>query len=253
MERVEPRSEPRSERRAALRTAVVWDAVQRALAGSQAGQAARIVDVGGGTGGFAVRLAEQGHRVTVVDPSPDALAALGRRADERGVADRVTGVQGDVSDLRSLVGSGADGADLVLCHGVLGVVVDPAAAIGSLAAVLRPGGTLSLLVSQRHAAVLHRAMAGNLAEARDLLTDPRGGTAGGEHRFTAPELADLLAAAGFTSTHTQAVRVFTDLVPAATLDGEPGAIDALLELERTVADRPEYLALATQLHLLAST
>ena len=40
----------------------------------------------------AVRLAEQGHQVTVVDPSPDALAALGRRAAESDVADRVTGV-----------------------------------------------------------------------------------------------------------------------------------------------------------------
>ena len=48
------------ERRAALRTAVVWDAVQQVL-GAPGG---RIVDIGGGTGGFAVRLAEQGHQVT---------------------------------------------------------------------------------------------------------------------------------------------------------------------------------------------
>ena len=39
------------ERRAALRTAVVWDAVQQVL-GAPGG---RIVDIGGGTGGFAVR------------------------------------------------------------------------------------------------------------------------------------------------------------------------------------------------------
>ena len=37
------------------------------------------------------RVAELGHRVTVVDPSPDALAILARRAEERGVADRVAG------------------------------------------------------------------------------------------------------------------------------------------------------------------
>ncbi|MEZ5095109.1 MAG: hypothetical protein R2731_02675 [Nocardioides sp.] len=37
---------------------------------------------------------ELGHQVLVVDPSPDALAALARRA-ESGVTDRVTGVQGD--------------------------------------------------------------------------------------------------------------------------------------------------------------
>jgi len=35
------------------------------------------------------------------------------------------------------------------------------------------------------------------------------------------------------------------------LDLEPGAAQALVELERAVAERPEYLSLATQLHLLA--
>ena len=35
------------------------------------------------------------------------------------------------------------------------------------------------------------------------------------------------------------------------LDLEPGATAALLELEQAVAERPEYLPLATQLHLLA--
>ncbi len=48
-----------------------------------------------------------------------------------------------------------------------------------------------------------------------------------------------------------AVRVFADLVPGALLDSEPGATAALLDLERAVASRPEYLPLATQLHLLA--
>ena len=41
-----------------------------------------VLDIGGGTGGFAVRVAELGHRVPVVDPSPDALASLDRRARE---------------------------------------------------------------------------------------------------------------------------------------------------------------------------
>ena len=87
-----------SERRSLVRTGVVWEALRRALAapGADAEQRASIVDLGGGTGGFAVPLAELGHRVLVVDPSPDALAALGRRAAEHGVTDLVTGVQGDV-------------------------------------------------------------------------------------------------------------------------------------------------------------
>ena len=51
---------------------------------ARAAQAGRtvldVVDVGAGTGGLAVSIASRGHRVTVVDPSPDALAAARWRA-----------------------------------------------------------------------------------------------------------------------------------------------------------------------------
>jgi hypothetical protein len=40
-------------------------------------------------------------------------------------------------------------------------------------------------------------------------------------------------------------------VPSAVLDGEPGAVEGLLDLERAVADRPEFLPLAAQVHALA--
>ena len=235
-----------SDRRQSVRAGVVWDGVRRVLEGDDAsGGQARIVDIGGGTGGFAVPLAELGHHVQVIDPSPDALASLDRRARERGVADRVAGQQGDLSDLPSLV----DEADLVLCHGVLEMVDDPAASLAALAGVLRPGGHLSLLVAQRHAAVVARAMAGHFQAARELLDGDATGRGG--RRFTDAEVTDLLAAAGMQPTSVQAVRVFADLVPGSLLDLEPGATAALVELERAVATRPEYLPLAAQLHVLA--
>jgi hypothetical protein len=49
------------------------------------------------------------------------------------------------------------------------------------------------------------------------------------------------------------VRVFADLVPGSLLDLEPGATAALVELERAVAERIEYLSLATQVHVIAHT
>ncbi len=85
---------------ASVRTAVVWEVLSAALAEADPhGRGLDVVDAGGGTGGFAVPLAEAGHRVTVVDPSPDSLAALARRVAERGLEGRVTGVQGDLSEL----------------------------------------------------------------------------------------------------------------------------------------------------------
>ncbi len=236
-------SERPSERRGATRTAVVWEALREVL-----DQPRDVLDIGGGTGGFAVRVAELGHRVSVIDPSPDALAALGRRAAESGVADRVTGQPGDVSSLLEVVPPAS--VDVVLCHGVLEYVDDPAAALATIGEVLRPGGTLSLLVAQRHAAVVARAMAGHFAQARALLdgSDPVGKVG---RRFTHDEVGTLLEQAGFTTRSVHGIRVFADLVPGSLLDLEPGSTQALVELEQAVASRPEYLPLATQVHVLA--
>lgn len=234
-----------------VRTAVVWEVLSAALREADpTGAGLVVVDAGGGTGGFAVPLAEAGHRVTVVDPSPDSLAALQRRAAERGLA--VEALQGDLGDLPQLVEAGS--ADLVLCHSVLEVVDDPAAALAAVAGVLKPGGRLSLLVANRDAAVLARALAGRPDEAAHALTDPAGrwGPADGTaRRWTPAGIAGLVAAAGLSVEQVHGVRTVSDLVPSAVLDIEPGAAAALLALERTLSDRAPFRDLATQLHLLA--
>lgn len=236
-----------SRRRSLVRTAIIWDELQALL--DNATTPAQVLDIGGGTGGFAVRIAELGHQVTVMDPSPDALAAAARRAEESGVADRVVGIQGDLGDLAAgRLAAGLGGVDLVLCHEVFGVVGDHQAALAGIARALRPGGALSLLVRQRHAGVLSHAMAGHFQMALELLDNP---TADREHRFTEAELRTLLEQSGYLLGSLHGVRVFTDLVPAALVDLEPGAGSALIDLERAVSQRPEYLTLATQLHALS--
>ena len=158
------------------RSTLVWDVLQDVVA-TQAAQSGRtaldIVDVGGGTGGFAVPFAALGHRVTVVDPSPDALAAAQRRAAEMQVA--LTAVQGEADGLDGLVGRSA--ADLVICHNVLEYVDSPAAAMAAVARVLRPGAAVSVLAANMVSAVLQRALAGRYAEARRLLDEGGAGAA----------------------------------------------------------------------------
>lgn len=240
-----------------MRTAVVWDVLRAAVGASPgseqgaSGEPLDVLDVGGGTGGFAVPLAVLGHRVTVVDPSPDALASLQRRAGESGVA--VSAVQGDAAGLLEVVDPAS--ADLVLCHGVLEQVDDVAPAVSALVAVLRPGGTLSVLVAHRNAVVLARAVAGHFTEARHALDDPDGRWGRGDpmpRRFTEPELLDVLSGAGLRVGGVHGVRTVADLVPGGLVDLEPGAADALVELELATAHLPAFRAVATQLHVLAT-
>jgi len=107
--------------------------------------------------------------------------------------------------------------------------------------------------AQRHAAVVARAMAGHFQQALAMLEPAEPVSAGGRtgRRYTYDELTALVVGTGLAVDTVHAIRVFADLVPGSLLDLEPGASAALVELEQAVADRPEYLPLATQVHLLA--
>ncbi|MCK1796350.1 methyltransferase domain-containing protein [Streptomyces sp. XM4193] len=242
--------------RAALRTAVVWEVLRDALdrRAARAGrEALEVLDAGGGSGHFAVPLAGLGHRVTVVDPSPNALFALERRAAEEGVAERVQGVQGDAHGLLDVAERG--GYDAVLCHGVLEYVDDPAESVRNAVAALRPeGGTLSVLAAGLGGAVFARALAGHFTEARHALEDPDGRWGSADpmpRRFSPEHLSELLVATGLEVGVIQGVRIFGDLVPGALVDSDPQAVEALAQLEAAAAELPAFRSVAGQLHVLA--
>jgi S-adenosylmethionine-dependent methyltransferase len=250
------------------RTAIVRDIVQTVIS-SLAAQAGRarldILDAGGGTGGFAVPLASLGHNVTVIDPSPDSLAAAERRAAEMSVPLSV--VQGDVADLAMVAGEAS--ADLVLCHSVLEYVDSPADAMASIAQVLRPAGAVSVLAASSVAAVIHRALAGRFDDARRLLAGIGSGSgqpdvpaaagvagtslgpgAARPRRFTLAAVVGLIEGAGLRAGSAHGVRVFADLVPGMFADADPGAADALLALEQAASAHPAFHDIATQFHIV---
>ncbi|PID53758.1 MAG: SAM-dependent methyltransferase [Micrococcales bacterium] len=235
------------------------DAVRQAGDAGQAGAVRlRVVDLGGGTGSQAAGLAKQGHHVTVVDPSPNALAAVSRRAAEAGL-DTLHAEQGDAENLADLLGIGT--VDLVLCHNVLEVVDDPVVALGSVRQVLRadapvttaPGpapptgaasssspatpppvsGRLSLLVANRNAAIVARVARGNLRQAHQMATDPSGSWGADDplrRRFTPLEMAELLAKTGFAQRSVRGIHTLSDLAPynpASEDSPDPALLEAL--------------------------
>jgi SAM-dependent methyltransferase len=239
------------------RAAAVWAALDPVVG---AGAALRVLDVGGGSGNFAVPLARLGHEVTVVDPSADALATLHRRAETAGVGPRVRGVQGDGDLLHEVVAptDGDEGSyDLALCHSVLEVVDDPATTLRELARALRTGGTASIAVANRAGAVLARAVGGHPVEALALLEDrDPDGRVGGQpgaarparRRFTPDDLLALVEAAGLQPGTWRGVSVVADLLDVAS-GADP---DAVRRLELALAGRSPYRDVATGLHVLAT-
>ncbi|GAA2100983.1 methyltransferase [Microlunatus panaciterrae] len=233
-------------RRRSVSQAYLLDLLTSQLEGWQASTGTGVcdvVDVGGGTGGLAIALARLGHSVTVIDPSPDALASLERRTAESAATGRIRGVQGDAGNVVDLIGVG--GADLVVCHRVLEVVDSPVDALAAMALVLRPGGALSLLVSQRHAVVLSQALAGHLASARRVFADAS--------RFDVDRVTDLVQAAGFVNLSLHGIGAIADHVPEALVESETGAYDELYALEAEISQDPAFRAMAPLVHVFAQT
>lgn len=228
------------------------DQVGRALQDLAAGRELEVIDVGGGSGTRAVPLAVGGCRVTVVDPSIDALATLRRRASEAGVADRVRGVQADTDALAGTVR--ASSADLVLCHHVLESVDDPQAATAAMAAALKPAGTLSLLVTGRLAAVLALGIAGRFTEAAAVHANPDGRFGAGDplrRRYDIQSVTALLSGAALTIVQVHGIRVVSGLVSGAVMLAQSQRADELAALERQLASAPPLRDIAADLHILA--
>lgn len=100
------------------------------------GRPLEVLDVGTGTGFFAVLLAEQGCRVTGIDLTPAMLAEAEALTARRGLA--VTFRQMDAQNLQF-----ADGSfDAVVSRNLTWTLPDPARAYAEWHRVLRPGGVL---------------------------------------------------------------------------------------------------------------
>lgn len=225
-----------------------------------------VVDVGGGSGTRAVPLARLGWTVVVVDSSIDALAILGRRAADAGVADRVTGRQADAAALATVVPPGS--ADLVLCHHLLETVDDPAATVAGITATLKPGGVASVLVAGRYAAVLAQAAAGRFGDAAAILVDPDGRFGALDplrRRFDVDGLELLLRDGGLHTESITGMGVLSGLPASGHRPGRPGTgapsggrptggplEPPVADLEAQLSRHHALREIATDLHAVAS-
>lgn len=95
----------------------------------------RMLDVGGGTGGLAIRLAEAlGARVTILDPTPEMVAYVPSRDD----VDVVIGSAEEIP-------FEADLFDAAIASDAFHHFADQSRAVDEMARVVRPGGGLHIL------------------------------------------------------------------------------------------------------------
>ncbi len=215
-------------------------------------QGLRALDLGCGTGATAVRLAQLGIHVTLLDSSPAMLNIAAGAARQAEVADMVAMKHGDAALVADMFPAGS--FDVILCHNILEYVDDPGAVLRSAARMLRdPAGIVSVLVRNQAGEVLKAAIqTGDLSAAEHSLTAEWGHESlyGGCVRlFAADSLHAMLGAASLRVSAQRGVRIVSDYLPAKT--SREVAYERILELERKLGRRPEFAAIARYTHCLA--
>ena len=215
-----------------------------------------VLDAGCGQGTQSLRLARLGHRVVGVDPDLRVLDAFADALaiEEPSVRERVHVLSGRVEDLPGLLEPAS--YDVVLCHGVLMYLPDPAPLVRALAAMVAPGGIVSILARNQAGIALRAGHRGRWAEALAALRgDPAYVNELG-HAARADTVTDLIAiveSAGLEVHAWYGVRVLCD---TATLDADeppPGddELVALLDAEELAGRTDPYRQVAPLFQVIA--
>jgi S-adenosylmethionine-dependent methyltransferase len=233
-----------------LRIDLVFENLREFLHQPQANKSLFALDVGAGTGATAVRLAQLGFHVTLLDSSQAMLDIARLTAKKIGVTNRVTFVEGDAGHLTSLFSASFD---VVLCHNVLEFVDDPTIVLRDASRLLRDAsGVLSVVVRNQAGEVFKAAiLAGNLAAAEANLTSEWGSEPlyGGKVRlFTPSGLQAMLNTVSLAVIAKRGVRVIADYLPERISRSDE--YPRILDLEKMLSSRPEYAAVARYTHFL---
>jgi ubiquinone/menaquinone biosynthesis C-methylase UbiE len=98
----------------------------------------RILDIGGGTAKWAIKLAQRGYRVLCGDISPEMLAIGETKVKELGLSDHISFQQLDIRDMHPLSN---EAFDMVLAVGdVISYALDDDLAVAEIYRVLKPQG-----------------------------------------------------------------------------------------------------------------
>lgn len=124
----------------------MWEATEEALALTPVGAKARILDLAGGTGADAARLAERGFEVFAAEPSSQMIA-LGALASTQAGHSAPAATLHWVRSFGETLPFADSSFDAAYCKGSLDHFEDPRAAIRELARVTRPAGRVVLAVA----------------------------------------------------------------------------------------------------------
>jgi 2-polyprenyl-6-hydroxyphenyl methylase / 3-demethylubiquinone-9 3-methyltransferase len=185
---------------------------------------ARILDVGCGGGLLCEALARAGAKVTGIDLAPGMIEVARLHAAEQGLD-----ITYEVVSAEEIVGTEPAGFDVVTCMEMLEHVPDPERMMGTLGALVRPGGAVFVSTINRN---LKSFLLAIVAAEYLLNLIPRGTHE--YERLIRPSQLDRWARSAGLSLRELAGLEFNPLTSSCHLSRDP-SVNYLAHLERTAS------------------
>ena len=225
---------------------LTWSWLEENLKGSKP---LRILDAGGGTGRWAIPLAEQGHSVIILDISEKMLRIAENKARQLQLAHLIKTKVGNMEETQFP----DEYFDFILCEGdAFGLTTNPAKAIHEFSRVLKPLGKLSLTIANYYKMLFYQQeviQSKGLSEylqRAEKIAEPFKGP---HVRTYKPEIAcHMLESAGFHIERTAPRFVIFDTLKSAIREKH---FDEIYRLEREFLSNPHLAVLGYHVMILA--
>jgi S-adenosylmethionine-dependent methyltransferase len=210
-----------------------------------------VLDVGAGLGETSLRLAANGHRVTLLEPSVCLLETVEAKAQSE-MPEREPNLFFLNQRIEDMEDCAVEGYDLILCHETIEFVDDPLRALDIITRAVRPRGLLSLVFLNRYGEVARQALEeGAPAAALESFVKEKFQTdmhSGWGRLYSQEEMENLLEPLGYSVEGDYGIRVFCDYMDCSMWEGED-CFRGMLELEeRAGSELPyKYMGRLTQL------
>ena len=211
------------------------------------------LDVGSGTGSFALRLAELGFSVDLLDASAPMLTCASEQANFKKLSHHTSFHLGDAANLAHLFERSS--FDAVVCHNLLEYTEEPLAILSGLVHVLKKDAksVVSVLVRNRWGEVLKAAI--KSGEGRLVREALRAETVheslyGQPVRvFDPAHVRSMMEQSGLEVLAERGVRVASDYMDHEVVTDD--AYQQLLDLELLMGAQPQLAAIARYTQIVA--
>lgn len=201
----------------------------------------RVLDAGGGMGQMSQWLAEQGHEVTLLEPSEEMIEAAKNNLKD---VSTVQFIQSTIQDFHT-----EEKYDLIIIHAVLEWLAQPLETLQGLLQHLKPNGYLSVMFFNQTSKEMRHLLGGDLSAVLDNRIASNG------HNGLAPispllpqTVVDWLPQAHLELVAWSGVRCFYDYShPEVRKKME---LDQVLTLERRYSQQEPWRSIARYQHMI---